>query len=144
MRRAMGLLPFLIALGLGGCGGGPEPMSAGRWIGTVTPEGAAAHGPANEEVCVGPTRGVISFRGRRFQFEPNEGTLVLPGFVDAAGKLAASLTRPGANHQTWSATFTGTVAGEHIDGILALPTCRADVKLVHESGPGLFNDLLRD
>lgn len=139
MRLRLALLgPLLLAA----CGG-PPPLSEGRWVGTVTPQGAAAHGPANEEVCTGPTKGVLTFRGRRFQFEPNQGTLVLPGFVDQGGKLTASLTRPGSGHQAWTATFAGTVEGNRIEGVLALPECRADVRLDHSSGPAFLQDLLR-
>ncbi len=134
------LAPTLMALS--GCA--PRPNAAGRWVGTVTPQGAAAHGPASEEVCIGPTRGVLSFRGRRFQFEPNEGTLVMPGYADAAGHLTASLTRPASAHQAWTASFSGAVRDQRIEGVLITPECRADVRLTHESGPGFFNDLLRD
>ena len=143
--RTLGLLGLgLLTLALGACGGAPPPLAAGRWIGTVIPQGEAAHGPANEEVCAGPTRGVLTFRGRRFQFEPNEGTLVLPGFIDGTGKLTASLVRPGANHQAWVATFTGAVKGRRLEGLLALPGCRADVRLDHQSGPNIIDDLLRE
>lgn len=139
MRMRLTLLaPLLLAA----CSG-PAPLSEGRWVGTVTPQGAAAHGPPNEEVCTGPTRGVLTFRGRRFQFEPNQGTLVIPGFVDQAGKLTGSLTQPGSGHQAWTATFTGTVKENRIEGVLALPECRADVRLDHSSGPDILQDLLR-
>jgi hypothetical protein len=141
MTRAC--LILLAPLLLAACGG-PPAASEGRWVGTATPQGAAAHGPANEEVCVGPTRAVLTFRGRRFQLEPNEGTLVMPGFMDEHGALSASLTRPGPNHQAWTATFTGTLRKDDtIEGVLALPGCRADLRLTHNAEGTFMRDLLR-
>jgi hypothetical protein len=133
----------VLAVLLSGCSDPTASLPHGRWAGRVTPQGAAAQGPANEELCTGPTHAILSFQGKRFQFEPNEGTLVLPGYVTESGKLSAELSRPGGNHQTYTASFSGQVTGRRISGLLVTPECKADVALAPDNGPGILQDLLR-
>lgn len=122
--QAGSALALAASLLLSACAGSAPQQ---RWAGTVAPEGAT--GPGSGMLCQGITDGELVLRGTQFQFAPNAGTLVLAGSEAPDGRLAASLTLPGANHQGFIIAFTGMRQGDRIEGVLTSPECRATVAL---------------
>ncbi len=124
-------LANLALLALGGCAAGVGGHANGHFVGTVTPVGAS--GPANPaELCQGVTRGELDIAGTRFDFAPNEGTIVLHGTLDPSSTLTATLSFPGGGHRTYTARFMGHLNGTDITGRLVTPECQAAVTLRRE------------
>lgn len=118
------LLSALAPLVLAAC----TASSGGHFAGTVTPLGMS--GPASPAMlCQGITRGGLDLAGSRFDFAPNEGTIVLHGTVDPSGNLSATLSFTGGGHKTYTVQFTGHRHGAEITGRLVTPECQANVAL---------------
>lgn len=124
-------LVILALLALDGCAASAGGQANGHFAGTVTPVGASGP-PVPAELCQGVTRGGLDLAGTRFDFAPNEGTIVLHGTIDPSGTLSATLSFPGGGHHTYTARFMGRLNGTEITGRLITPECQAAVALRRE------------
>lgn len=122
-------MPALLALGA--CAAGTASQANGHFVGMVTPVGANGP-PVPVQLCQGVTRGELDIAGTRFDFAPNEGTIVLHGTIEPSGALAATLSFPGGSHQTYTVRFMGHRNGTEITGRLVTPECQAAVALRRE------------
>lgn len=121
------VLAAMLAGVVGGCasaGGAAD----GRWMGTLSPEPGSVSAPPG---CRGGSRGVLTVRGNRALFTPDDGTAVLAGEAEADGRIRAVLSRLGADRKPYVLRFEGRLAagGGEIAGTYAAPGCRAAVTL---------------
>ena len=109
---------ILIVIGLAGC----ATTAVGTYVGPLAIE---------QGVC-GPGQATASLnrRGNNVQFAPNNGVVVLQGEINGAGHVLAQSRTLGADHKPFTQVFEGQLAGDHITGRYATPTCRATVTLV--------------
>jgi hypothetical protein len=127
LRRAACCLTLLLA----GCAdAGPH----GRMVGSVTPQ---TPGPG----C-SATTGMLTLDGKVFQFEPDEGVLVIQGSVGPDGALHGRGEQSGSDHKPFVTTFDGKLTGKTVQGTLKDPRCTSQVALV-EGGRTLLQDVLR-
>lgn len=126
-----GRLFLAVLLPLAGCGLAPP---ARNFVGPVT---ARPGNPACQT-----SRGTLTVRGRQFQFEPNEGVLVIQGGIAPDGHLRGEDTTRGVDHHPFTLRFEGTLAGDEVTGTLTTPRCTFDVAL-RPPERGLLKDLLR-
>jgi hypothetical protein len=126
--------PFLggaIVLALAVLAGCASLARNGRYAGPV----AADEGNCGPVAGGTHLTGSLQIKGDAVLFAPDSGVLVLPGHIDAAGHVTASMTMPGADHKPFMMVFEGDLHGDQIEGRYATPRCRATVRL-HLAGVG--------
>lgn len=126
-----GRLLLAAVLPLAGCSLTPPSRS---FVGPVTPR------PGNPACQAG--RGMLTTQGRQFQFEPNEGVLVIQGSVGPDGRLQGEDTTRGMEHHPFTLRFDGKLVGDDVSGVLTTPRCTFDVAL-RPPERGMLKDLLR-
>ncbi len=100
---------------------------------------AACTGISHTQVFAGPqrpiagacdpeTRTTLTKRGNAVTLSPADGTLTLTGTVTGAG-VSASASLVGLDKKPYLITFTGQLAGRHVDGTLVTPRCRYSLAL---------------
>ena len=73
--------------------------------------------------CDPATHATLTRRGSALTLTPADGTLTLTGTFSGT-TLSAATTLLGADKKPYPISFTGQLAGAHIDGTLTTPRCR--------------------
>ncbi len=109
-------------LTLAACAGGPD----GRYFGKMATQTGICGLSATPD---GQIDASLTIRGGDVRFVPEQGVVVLPGRIDAAGHVIASDSQPGADRKSFVMVFEGDLHGDTITGRYATPRCRATVTL---------------
>ena len=112
---------WVALLMLSGCGAGDE-----RFTGTVTTERGQC-GPGFDDQ--GKATATLMVRGKKVEFAPSNGVVLLNGNVDDAGHVRAGDSAPGADKKPFMQVFEGDRKGDEVVGRFATPRCRATVAL---------------
>lgn len=78
--------------------------------------------------CDPATRATLTRRGNAITVTPADGTLTLQGTLTGSA-LSAATTLAGVDKKPYLITFTGQLAGTQINGTLATPRCRYELRL---------------
>ena len=108
-------------LALAGCGAGDE-----RFTGAITTEQGQC-GPGFDDS--GKATATLMLRGKKAEFVPSDGVVLLSGQVDAAGRVRAGSSAPGGDKKPFPQVFEGERKGDQVVGRFATPRCRAVVTL---------------
>jgi hypothetical protein len=107
--------------------GSPDPSDRdGRYIGTLSTQSGICGLSVSPD---GKFEGVLTVRGGEVLFAPEEGVVVLPGRIDAAGHVTAAESPIGADHKPFTMVFEGDLHGNKVTGRYATPRCRASAVL---------------
>jgi hypothetical protein len=124
--RPEGLLTLAVLLG--GCA---APLTAEtRYAGAVTPSGGICLTDANR-----PPHGTLTVKGEHVAFAPDDGTLVIPGRIEADGGIFAQRDTPGANHKPFVMRLQARRQGDSITGTFTTPRCTSNVSLTRVHMP---------
>ncbi|MCQ8239898.1 hypothetical protein [Rhizosaccharibacter radicis] len=132
------LVPALAAALLAGCGGGNGGTPGdpgGEWTGILQ---------TDKGVCPDRAPSRLAVDGRKIQFTPADGVLVLSGIrTENSDRLHAQLQLTDMNHHPLPMVFEGKLSadGTHIDGTYGTTACRAHVSLTRPAANTLSHVL---